>query len=207
METKYFNDGVIGNKKIKASFTKKGELIRLFYGLSDYKQMLDTFHVGLKVNDSANIYLHNDVNNVYSQNYEMDTNILETEIYNTYFNFRVSQTDYVPINKEFLIKNYVIKNESKTNMCINLLVYSKMLTNINNDTSGFIKSDALIQYNHDFSVCTFSNQKLYKFQVNGASNDFMSGKIGGKDYIGMSSDSAISYDLKEVKPVEEVSIS
>ena len=207
METKYFNDGVIGNKKIKASFTKKGELIRLFYGLSDYKQMLDTFHVGLKVNDSANIYLHNDVNNVYSQNYEMDTNILETEIYNTYFNFRVSQTDYVPINKEFLIKNYVIKNESKTNMCINLLVYSKMLTNINNDTSGFIKSDALIQYNHDFSVCTFSNQKLYKFQVNGASNDFMSGKIGGKDYIGMSSDSAISYDLKEVKPGEEVSIS
>ena len=151
--------------------------------------------------------MHNDVNNVYSQNYEMDTNILETEIYNTYFNFRVSQTDYVPINKEFLIKNYVIKNESKTNMCINLLVYSKMLTNINNDTSGFIKSDALIQYNHDFSVCTFSNQKLYKFQVNGASNDFMSGKIGGKDYIGMSSDSAISYDLKEVKPGEEVSIS
>ena len=48
---------------------------------------------------------------------------------------------------------------------------------------------------------------MYKFQVNGASNDFMSGKIGGKDYIGMSSDSAISYDLKEVKPGEEVSIS
>ena len=207
METKYFNDGVVGNKKIKASFTKKGELIRLFYGLSDYKQLLETFHAGLKVNDSATIYLHNDVNNVYSQNYEMDTNILETEIYNTYFNFRVSQIDYVPINENVLIKNYTIKNESKTNMFINFLVYSKMLTNINNDTSGFIKSDALLQYNHDFSVCTFSKQKLYSYQVNGASNDFMSGKIGGKDYIGMSGDSAISYDLKEIKPGEEVSIS
>lgn len=207
METKYFNDGVVGNNKIKASFTKKGELIRLFYGLSDYKQVLDVFHTGIKVNDSAVIYLHNDVNNVYSQNYEMDTNILETEIYNTYFNFRVSQIDYVPINNNVLIKNYTIKNESKINMYVNFLVYSKMLTNINNDTSGFVKADALIQYNHDFSVCTFSKEKLHKFQVNGASNDFMSGKIGGKDYIGMSQDSAISYDLKEIKPNEEVSIS
>ena len=105
MKEKYLNEGLVGNKVLKASFTSKGELLRLLYGCADYKEFIDTFHTGIKVNDSAVIYLHNDVNNVYSQNYEMDTNILETEIYNTYFNFRVSQTDYVPINKEFLIKN------------------------------------------------------------------------------------------------------
>ena len=53
MRTKYFNDGVVGNNKIKASFTKSGELIRLYYGSADYKQFLDIFHTGLKINDSA----------------------------------------------------------------------------------------------------------------------------------------------------------
>ena len=36
MREKYFNDAVVGNNKITASFTKTGELIRMFYGYSDY---------------------------------------------------------------------------------------------------------------------------------------------------------------------------
>ena len=43
MKTTYSNDGVIRNKRIKATFTKKGELIRLFYGAADYKQFIDFF--------------------------------------------------------------------------------------------------------------------------------------------------------------------
>ena len=35
MRTKYFNDGIIGNGTVTASFTKTGELIRLFYGQAD----------------------------------------------------------------------------------------------------------------------------------------------------------------------------
>lgn len=206
MRTKYFNDGLVGNKKIKASFTKTGELIRLFYGSADYKQFLDFFHTGVKVNDSALIYLHNDVNNVYSQEYIRDTNILETEIFNTYFSLRVTQTDFVPINQNVLIKKYKLKNENTIDLNINFLVYSKILTNLNNDTCGFIKEDALIQYNHDFAVCTFSKDKLLAKQINGATQNFMEGIIGGKDYIGMSSDSAISYDLEKLKPGEEAEI-
>ena len=30
METKYFNDAIIGNKKMTVSFSKNGELLRLF---------------------------------------------------------------------------------------------------------------------------------------------------------------------------------
>lgn len=206
MRTKYFNDGLVGNKKIKASFTKTGELIRLFYGSADYKQFLDFFHTGVKVNDSALIYLHNDINNVYSQEYIKDTNILETEIFNTYFSLRITQTDFVPVNENVLIKKYKFKNENSIDLNLNFLVYSKILTNLNNDTCGYVKEETLIQYNHDFSVCTFSKDKLLSKQVNGVSQNFMSGVIGGKDYIGMSSDSAISYDLKKIKPGEETEI-
>lgn len=205
MRAKYFNDGIIGNSKITASFTKTGELIRLFYGSPDYKQFIDTFHTGLKINDSAIVYLHNDINNLYKQEYVKNTNILQTEIVNTYFNVRVLQTDFVPVKENILVKNYKITNNSKVDFKMNFLVYSKVLSNLNNDTAGYVKEDCLIQYNHDYSVCTFSKEKLLSKQINGVSNNFMNGEIGGKDYIGMSQDSGISYDLKVVKPGEEIS--
>ena len=68
---KYFNDAIIGNEKITASYTKKGELIRLLYPNTDYKQFIDFYHIGLKINDSAIVYLHNDINNIYNQYYEI----------------------------------------------------------------------------------------------------------------------------------------
>ena len=58
----------------------------MFYGSADYKQFVDTYHTGIKINDSALIYLHNDINNTYSQEYIKDTNVLQTHIFNNYFN-------------------------------------------------------------------------------------------------------------------------
>ena len=33
---KYYNDAIIGNKEITASYTKKGELLRVFYPNNKY---------------------------------------------------------------------------------------------------------------------------------------------------------------------------
>ena len=206
MRTKYLNEGIIRNQKLKVSFTKNGEMIRLLYGSVDYKQFIDTFHTGLKINDSRIIYLHEDINNTYKQYYIENTNVLQTDIYNSYFKVRIIQTDFVPIDENFLVKKYIVKNENNIDLNINFLVYSKVFANLNNDTSGYVKNDTLIQYNHDYSVCTFSNQKLLSRQVNGVCNNFSEGKIAGKDYIGMSNDSAISYDLNVLKPGEEKEI-
>ena len=109
---KYFNDAVIGNKNLIASYSKKGELLRVLYPNSDYRQFIDEFQVGLKVNDSGLIKLHDDINNVYSQYYTEDTNILNTEIKNTYFNIHIHQTDFVPIKENVLIKQYEFMNQN-----------------------------------------------------------------------------------------------
>ena len=97
MKNKYYNDAIIGNKNIKATISKKGELLRLYYPNIDFKQFIDTFHIGIKVNDSSIIYLHEDINNRYYQYYTEDTNILNTEIENTYFNLNIRQTDFATI--------------------------------------------------------------------------------------------------------------
>ena len=206
MREKYFNDAVIGNNKVTASFTKTGEMIRLFYGYADYKQFLEIFHTGVKVNDSAIVYLHSDVNNTYNQRYIENTNILNTEIYNSYFNLRINQLDFAPLNENIIIKKYDINNENTIDLSVNFLVYSKILTNLNNDTCGYVKNNVLLQYNHDFTICTFSDKNLLSRQVNNSANSIKAGIIGGKDYVGMSPDSAISYDLSTIKPGEEKTI-
>ena len=60
---------IVGNKNIRATFSKRGELLRVYYPNVDFKQFIDFFHVGVKINDSAIIYLHADINNRYDQYY------------------------------------------------------------------------------------------------------------------------------------------
>ena len=73
MDNKYYNDAIIGNKKLRATFSDKGELLRLYYPNVDFKQFIDFFRTGIKVNDSGLIYLHEDINNRYNQYYTEDT--------------------------------------------------------------------------------------------------------------------------------------
>lgn len=199
---KYYNDAIIGNQNILASFTKQGEILRLLYPTRDYKQMIDFFHVGLKINDSRLVYLHEDINNIYMQQYEEDTNILNTEILNTYFNLKVVQTDYASIKENVLVRKYKFTNENTINLDLNFLVHSSLTSSPENRVSGMCRNDALIQYNHEYMLCTFSKEKLLSSQINNSKANIEDGKIGDKDYVGMSANSSISYDLGTLKPNE-----
>lgn len=199
---KYYNDAIIGNQNILASFTKQGEILRLLYPTRDYKQMIDFFHVGLKINDSRLVYLHEDINNIYMQQYEEDTNILNTEVLNTYFNLKVVQTDYASIKENVLVRKYKFTNENTINLDLNFLVHSSLTSSPENRVSGMCRNDALIQYNHEYMLCTFSKEKLLSSQIHNSKANIEDGKIGDKDYVGMSANSSISYDLGTLKPNE-----
>ena len=200
---KFYNEAVIGNKKMLATYSKKGELLRVFYPNVDFRQFIDYFHIGLKINDSQIIYLHEDINNVYNQQYLQDTNILKTIIENKYFKLKISQIDAITIKDDILIKKFKFINENNIDLRINFLINSKMLSSQDNPISARIFDDTLIQYNYDYSVGIFSKEKITSYQLHDVNRNFASGVIGGKDYIGMSSNSAISYDLGILKPGEE----
>ena len=203
METKYFNDAIIGNKNMTISFSKNGELLRLFNQAPDYKQFFEFFHAGVQINDSALIYLHNDINNNFKQFYIEGTNVLTTEIINTYFNLKITQIDFAMVKENVLVRRYHFVNNNTIDLNLKFLTYSKLFTNINNDACGFVKNDALLQYTHDYTVCTFAKEKISSYQINNAAETIMSGVASGKDYIGMSPDSSIEYDLGVLKPGEE----
>lgn len=204
MSNKFFNDAVIGNKNIRATFSTTGELIRAYYPNVDFKQFVDFFHVGMKINDSAIIYLHEDINNKYCQYYTENTNILNTEIENTYFKLNVRQTDFVMTKENVIVKKYTLVNGNKLDLNLRFLVRSKLYSNHNNMVSGKIVDNGLIQYNHDFSFCTFANKEISGHRINNV-QDYISGAVlEDKDYIGMSEDSAISYDLGTLKSGDQI---
>ena len=204
---KYLNEAIIGNKNMLVTFSGKGEMLRLSYPNRDNRQYLKFFHTGVKINDSALIYLHEDINNTYLQYYDTDTNILNTEITNTYFNLKVLQTDFASIKENILIKKYSFINESNIDLNLNFLIHSELLSDQNNFVGAMKIDTGMIQYAHDFTVATFSKEnKLLSHQINDSNNTINTAYIQDKDYIGMSKDSSISFDLGTIKPEEKKEI-
>lgn len=203
MNNKFYNDAIIGNKNMVATYSKTGELLRICYPNIDYKQFIDFFHTGIKVNDSNIIYCHSDINNRYNQYYTEETNILNTEILNTYFKLRIIQTDFVSINKDVLIKRYKFINENTIDLDVNFLIHSKTYNHSDNSLGAKVTEDALMQYSYDYSLCILSKNKILSSQLHNSKETITKGTVWGKDEIGMTEDSSISYDIGTIKPKEE----
>ena len=181
---KYLNEAIIGNNNILATLSGKGELFRLYYPNRDMRQYIDFYKIGIKINDSNIIYLHDDVNNVYKQYYDIDTNILNTEITNTYFNLKILQTDFCMINEDVLVRKFTFINEGNIDLDVKFLLHSQLLSDQNNFVGSKIIDNGIIQYSHDFSVSTFSKDKtVYLHQLNNTKENINTGMIQDKDYI------------------------
>ena len=204
MENKYLNEAIIGNKKMIATYTAKGELQRIYFPSKDNKQYINYFHTGVKINESDLIYLHDDINNTYKQYYDTDTNILNTEITNTYFNIKVVQTDYILIKENVLSKKYTFINNGTIDLNTQFYIYSELLSDLNNFVGCKIVDGGMTQYAHDFAFSTFVKGKdIIKHQINGSSDKIKRAEIFDKDYIGMSKDSSIAYEIGLIKPGEK----
>ena len=201
---KQLNEAIIGNKNLLATFTHKGELQRLYFPDRSMRQYINFSHVGIKINDSNLIYLHDDINNSYKQYYDLNTNILNTEITNAYFKLKILQTDFVPIKENVLVRRYTLINENNIDLNVKLLIHQGILSSDNNFVSCKLIDNGMTQYAHDFMVSTFCKEKeTLSHQIHGSQNTIISGEIWDKDYIGMSNDSAVSYDIEIIKPGEK----
>lgn len=207
MENKYLNEAIIGNKNMLATYSSKGEIQRIYFPSKDNRQYINFFHTGVKINNSDLIYLHDDINNVYKQYYDTDTNILNTEITNTYFNLKIVQTDYIMIKENVLVKKYIFLNDGKIDLETAFYVHSELLSDYNNQVGCKIIDNGMMQYAHDFSFSTFAKgQNISKHQINGSKETIKRGEIYDKDYIGMSKDTSICYNLGVIKPQEKKTI-
>ncbi|MBP3708694.1 MAG: hypothetical protein J6J36_08905 [Clostridia bacterium] len=200
---KYSNKAIIGNKNIVASFNENGWLTRFCYPYVDGRQFVDYFNVGIKINDSNIIYIHDDINNSYNQRYIENTNILLTEIKNAYFNIAIEQTDYVLIEKNILVRKYVFENKNSIDLDTKFIVNSKILSNSLENYGSKIIENGIIQYNHNYALSIFSKEHLIGYKLNDVASQIQGAVLKDKDYIGMSNEAAISYNIGKIEPGEK----
>ena len=199
----YLNDAIIGNKDVKVGLTEKGEIIRICYPNVDYREFIEYMQMGIKVNDSGLIYLHNDVNNTYLQHYIEDTNVLKTEIKNTYFNLKMVQTDFVSINDNVIVRKYTFVNEHDIPLDIKFLINTKVKSDDNNFAANKLIDNGIMHYSHGYNMAIVANGlKMDSYKLHNVKEAILNGVFEEKDYIGMSDESGIIYDIGTLKPNE-----
>lgn len=207
MENKYLNEAIIGNKNIISTLTSKGEIQRIYSPTRDFRQYVEFYHTGVKINNSDLIYLHEDINNIYRQYYDTDTNVLNTEITNSYFNLKMLQTDFVMIKENVIVRKYIFLNEGKIDLDTKFFIHSSLLSDYNNIVGSKVVDGGIMQYSHDFTFSTFAKGKnIYSYQLNGSAETIGRGEIKDKDYIGMAKDASVAFDLGTIKPKEKVEL-
>ena len=208
MSYKPNNDAIIGNNNLKCTFSKKGELLRLFYPQVDFRQFIEYLICGIKVNDSSTIFLNNDVNHSYNSYFEDSTSIYHVDIFNSYYKLEIKCENFVLVNKNALVRKYKFVNKNDIELNVDFLIKSKLLSNENNFVSGKKLKNGLVQYTHDYLFSLIAKEYHYKsYRINNTEDYFNSGVLEqDKDYIGMSHDSSISYSIGNLKPEEEKEI-
>ena len=120
---------------------------------------------------------------------------------------KILQTDYMLLKENVLAKKYIFINEGTIDLNTEFYIHSELLSDINNFVSAKIIDNGMLQYAHDFAVSTFSKgNKIIKHQINGSKNTIKRAEIYDKDYIGMSKDSSIAYEIGTIKPGEKKEI-
>ena len=184
--SKYFNNAIIGNSKILGCLDEKGEIIRLYYPNIDYFQNIDKFSMGFAKDGGIRWF---EEANLKKQYY--DGNVVYTEL--DIDGYEILQRDYI------LIKKNVVVRKLKFNKKANLFLYSKLNSDVNKKVSSMVVDNTLIQYCQEMYMATFSDEKIYKYQINNTQSALNNGELNPEDYIGMSEDTAILYkDIDEI---------
>ena len=115
------------------------------------------------------------------------------------------QTDCALIKENnVLLKRYTFINEGKIDLNLEFYIHSELLSDENNHVSCRVLDSGMLQYAHDFTVSTFAKgYHIDKHQINGSKETIKRTEIYDKDYIGMSKDSSISYQLGIIHPNEK----
>ena len=198
----YFNHGIVGNGKILASFTDKGELNRIFWPEPDFYQQINNISIGIKYDDTETKFLNENVWYT-EQSYEKNTVVLNTLFENSDYGLRIHQKDFVLENKDILIREYIIENICERELNIKTFVHTDFVTDPMNVRSGVMdfENDLAVLYNKVSSVAIASQHKIAKFQFgNEVKNAVKYDCLFGKDDISMTSDMGLKWELGMLKP-------
>lgn len=207
MAKSYINHASIGNSRMLACFSDKGELQRLFWPNIDYPQHIDRMVAGVffEGHRDSTAWL-TDPTFGHTQTYIEDTNILKTVLKSDEKGLEVVQTDFVLPHEDVLFRRFEIENTGDRETEIGFILYSSCLSTtpeMRNSLFDF-GTDSLIHYRHGYYLAICANVEVFQFQLgNNAFDCARSTELRGNDYIGMMPDGAVSWKMGKFQTGEK----
>lgn len=208
----YFNDAIIGNGKVTVGLDRKGRILRAYFPTPDFKSQISDMYIAFKIYNELEEeeYIHvcgEEYGTEYEQKYVQDTNILKTNMYILEKDISIVQTDFIPLNENMYIRNYEIKNESNKRIVIYPMLHSGITSSIYENSSSMFMQDAIIHYNHGYSVAIFSKTEIIEKRVNSDIQleypiDYFKNFENIEEYVGLSSKSTIKFEKIIIEPNE-----
>ena len=177
-------DGVIGNSKMLATYSNKGELLRLWWPHIDFPQHVEEVTEGIFIKTrTKEIAWRNDEDFIHEQSYVGNGAVLETKSVNNSLQVEINSMDFAPMNeKDILIKRYTIKNNGSESIEGSFIYYSNMAICENeryNSTLFDYSEDALLHYRHEYFIATGCSENINGFATTDAKKDCKGGKLKG----------------------------
>lgn len=210
MTKPYINNAITGNSRMLVCFSDRGELQRLFWPNIDYPQHIEKMSAGILFTGCKNSTMWlNDSCFQHSQQYLEDTNILKTVCTNSEKGLEISQTDFVTIDSDVLVRQFEIRNIGQCEAELGFILYCSCVTTTPELRSTLFdfNTDSLIYYKHGYYIAISSDMEVYQFQLgNNAFEGCQYTELKGNDYVGMMADGALSWKLGNILPGEKKQI-
>lgn len=206
----YFNNAIIGNSRILATFDEKGQILRVFWPHIDYSQQVEKMFLGIYFPEISNsMHWLNSDEWSYNQYYIEDTNVLRTVMTRKNEDLRITITDFTLEKKDIIVRNIELENISTKFININFAAYcSGIFGKVDSRSSLFdFDSDSVVIYGHGNYMFISSDKECKQFQLTNSPLDACNRLFlyGVEDY-SLSPEGAMLWEIGEIKPLEKVNL-
>ncbi len=197
-----------------ACIDRRGELQRLFWPHIDYPQHIESFKMGIFTPGLkySTHWLHDNDDNDWEieQKYIKDTNILVSEFTNKRIGLKVECKDFALTDKarDICVRSVEVENISEHEKNLDFIIYSNFIGNTADLRSTIFDFDAdcLVHYKPNYYFAVSANTKATGFQIgNNPMEAAIRSELYGIDYVGMTGEAAISFEIGGLVPGEKKS--
>lgn len=196
----YLIGAIIGNSRLLAGMSEKGQLERLFWPRIDTPQNIGHNWLGLIFNDDQQTcWLNQDVWQS-TQAYHGDTNILTTRLQHEEQQLEIVLTDFATANEDLLVRRIQVKNHGDSGQRVKATMYSDMMIGENRryHTTVFLpEEEALWQFKQNSHFIIGADKKTSVFQC-GKSTKNDHTRIVAPVHQAMTTDGTLTWDLEVI---------
>lgn len=205
----FLNDGVTGDGKMLACFSKSGSLLRLYWPHPDRKQLVEKAEIGFLAKGESTGFPESRPWK-HTADYVPGTNIIRYKSIHETWGLEINSHAFVLPKKEILVRSFEVKNQSEEALPLLLSAFTEFVGSPYEPAATMFDQTlgGLIHYTPDCAMAVVASLTPYGYQItDGAEMAARRGEYQGKDAIGMTGEGALGVHLGVIPPYGKTTVS